>query len=194
MPTAADVRQATDRDTVVLTGAVLVGIFVILMFLLRSLVAPVYLILTILLSYLTTLGMTTIAFQNIAGKAGLAWAVPLFSFIMLVALGEDYNIFLMSRIKEETAEKGRVAGVVRAVERTGGIITSCGIILAGTFGVMMISQMAEVKEIGFAICFGIILDTFIVRSVMVPSLVTLIGRWSWWPRRMPEAEPEGEAI
>jgi RND superfamily putative drug exporter len=164
---------------------VLLGILVVLILLLRALVAPIYLILTILLSYGATLGIVRLVFTDLLGGAGVTWWVPIFMFVMLVALGMDYNIFLMGRVKEEVGRLPNREGTARAVSRTGGIITSAGIIMAGTFAAMMASSILGLVQIGFAVAVGVLLDTFVVRTAMVPALVTLLGRWSWWPRRQP---------
>jgi putative drug exporter of the RND superfamily len=159
------------------------GIFVVLILLLRSLVAPVYMMATILLSYGATLGITRLVFGGIFGE-GLAWFVPFLIFVVLVALGMDYNIFLMGRVKEES-HRGTKAGIERAVERTGGIITSAGLIMAGTFGAMMASSLLGLKQIAFAVAVGILLDTFVIRTTIMPAIATLLGRWNWWPGKRP---------
>jgi RND superfamily putative drug exporter len=140
---------------------------------------------TILLSYGATLGVTRLVFGGILGE-GLAWFVPFLIFVVLVALGMDYNIFLMGRVKEEAAH-GTRAGIERAVERTGGIITSAGIIMAGTFAAMMVSSLLGLVQIAFAVAVGILLDTFIIRTTLMPAIAMLLGRWNWWPGKGPEA-------
>lgn len=179
----ADLRASSNRDMVRVVLWVLVGVFVVLVLLLRALVAPLYLILTILLSYGATLGIVRVVFQNILGTSGVTWWVPIFMFVMLVALGMDYNIFLMGRVKEEVAKSGNREGVRAAVARTGGIITSAGIIMAGTFGAMMSAGILGLVQVGFAVAVGILLDTFVVRTALVPAIAVLLGRWSWWPRK-----------
>ena len=109
----------------------------------------------------------------------------MFMFVMLVALGMDYNIFLIGRVKEEVAVNGTRAGTRHALARTGGIITSAGIIMAGTFASMMSASLLGLLQIGFAVAFGVLLDTFVVRTTLVPAIIVLLGRWSWWPRRGP---------
>jgi RND superfamily putative drug exporter len=170
---------------------VLGGILVVLVLLLRALVAPIYLILTILLSYSATLGVVRLLFVDVLGGTGVTWWVPLFMFVMLVALGMDYNIFLIGRVKEEVATHGIRDGTRLALARTGGIITSAGIIMAGTFASMMAGSLLGLKQIGFAVTFGVLLDTFVVRTTMVPAITVLLGRWSWWPRRGPGKKPQG---
>ncbi len=179
----ADLQASSNRDMVRVVIWVLAGVFVVLVLLLRALVAPLYLILTILLSYGATLGIVRLVFQNILGSSGVTWWVPIFMFVMLVALGMDYNIFLMGRVKEEVATSGNREGVRVAVARTGGIITSAGIIMAGTFAAMMSASILGLVQVGFAVAVGILLDTFVVRTALVPAIAVLLGRWSWWPRK-----------
>lgn len=178
-----DLRDASNRDMTRAIVFVLGGIFVVLLLLLRALVAPVYLILTILLSYGATLGVVRLLFVDLLGTTGIVWWVPLFMFVMLVALGMDYNIFLIGRVKEEVGRHGTRPGTRVALARTGGIITSAGIIVAGTFASMMSASIMGLLQIGFAVAFGVLLDTFVVRTTLVPALAVLLGRWSWWPSR-----------
>ncbi len=179
----ADLKTASDRDMVRAVIFVLAGVLVVLILLLRALVAPLYLILTILLSYGATLGIMRLVFSGFLGVQGVTWWVPIFMFVMLVALGMDYNIFLMGRVKEEVARSGTREGIRTAVARTGGIITSAGIIMAGTFAAMMSASILGLVQIGFAVAVGVLLDTFVVRTALVPAIAVLLGRWSWWPRR-----------
>jgi RND superfamily putative drug exporter len=160
---------------------VLLGIFAVLAILLRSLTAPIYLIFTILVSYLTTLGISCLVFQTILGYDGLSWAVPFFSFCLLVALGVDYNIFLMSRVKEEYRPGDMAGGTRRALASTGRIITSCGIIMAGTFGSLLVSPVTEIVQVGFTTVVGLLIDTFIVRCMLVPAIAVKVGELNWWP-------------
>jgi len=178
-----DLRDTSDRDMNMAMIFVLGGILVVLILLLRALVAPVYLILTILLSYSATLGVVRLLFVDILNQPGITWWVPMFMFVMLVALGMDYNIFLIGRVKEEVAKHGTREGTRIALARTGGIITSAGIIMAGTFASMMAGSLLGLKQIGFAVTFGVLLDTFVVRTTLVPALTVLLDRWAWWPRR-----------
>jgi RND superfamily putative drug exporter len=180
-----DLRETSDSDMNRAMIFVLGGILVVLILLLRALVAPVYLILTILLSYSATLGVVRLLFVDALGGSGITWWVPMFMFVMLVALGMDYNIFLIGRVKEEVALHGTREGTRLALGRTGGIITSAGIIMAGTFASMMAGSLLGLKQIGFAVTFGVLLDTFVVRTTLVPAITVLLGRWSWWPRRGP---------
>jgi RND superfamily putative drug exporter len=178
-----DLRDAANRDMTRAIIFVLGGIFVVLLLLLRALVAPIYLILTILLSYASTLGVVRLLFVDLLGTSGIVWWVPLFMFVMLVALGMDYNIFLIGRVKEEVARGGTRTGTRLALARTGGIITSAGIIVAGTFASMTSASIMGLLQIGFAVAFGVLLDTFVVRTTLVPAIAVLLGRWSWWPAR-----------
>jgi RND superfamily putative drug exporter len=180
-----DLRDGSDRDLNKAIIFVLGGILVVLILLLRALVAPIYLILTILLSYSATLGVVRLLFVDALGGSGITWWVPMFMFVMLVALGMDYNIFLIGRVKEEVAVHGTRQGTRLALARTGGIITSAGIIMAGTFASMMAGSLLGLRQIGFAVTFGVLLDTFVVRTTLVPAITVLLGRWSWWPRRGP---------
>lgn len=179
-----DIREASNRDMTRVIAFVLLGIMVVLILLLRSLVAPIYLILTILLSYAATMGIVKLVFSTILGIPGVTWWVPIFMFVMLVALGMDYNIFLMGRMKEEVGQSGNRAGIRTAVAMTGGIITSAGIIMAGTFAAMMSANILGLIQIGFAVAVGVLIDTFVVRTALVPAIAVILGRWGWWPRRM----------
>ena len=179
----SEVRDITSRDFTVVMCLVLLGIFAVLVILLRSLIAPLYLILTIIFSYITTMGISYLVFQVILGYDGLHWTVQFFSFCVLVALGVDYNIFLISRIKEEYRPGDVTGSIRRALASTGGIITSCGIIMAGTFAAMMVSPIKPLLEIGFTASIGLLLDTFIIRCLMVPAIAVKIGELNWWPGR-----------
>ncbi len=179
----SEVRDVTSGDFILVMCLVLLGIFVVLVILLRSFVTPLYLILTIIFSYITTMGISYLFFQEILGYDGLHWTVQFFSFCVLVALGVDYNIFLISRIKEEYKPGDVKGSVQRALASTGGIITSCGIIMAGTFGAMMASPIKPLLEIGFAASTGLLLDTFIIRCLLVPAIAVKMGELNWWPGR-----------
>jgi len=179
--TAFDTKEANDRDTLVLIPAILVAIGLILGLLLRSAVAPVYLLATIILSCASTLGISTVVFEKVLGQDGVSSSVLILVFVFLVALGIDYNIYLMARIREEVRELGLHDGVRLALARTGGVITSAGIILAGTFAALMTLPLQPLFQLGFAVAIGVLLDTFVVRSIVVPAIVLLLGRWSWWP-------------
>lgn len=181
-----DLRDTMDRDMLRSFSLVLIGIFFVLLVLLRALVSPLYLILTILLSYGATLGITRLFSVLVFGVDALTWWVPFFIFTMLIALGMDYNIFLMGRVKEEAARHGMREGVHRAVAATGPIITSAGLIMAGTFAAMMAGTVTGLKQLGFAVAVGVLLDTFVIRTALVPAIAVLLDRWNWWPSKAPE--------
>jgi RND superfamily putative drug exporter len=187
----ADLREAADRDTKLIVPIALVVVFLILVVLLQAVVAPLLLIGTVILSFTAALGVGAIVFDVIFGFPGSDPSLPLFAFIFLVALGIDYNIFLMARVREETRRHGTAEGMIRGLAVTGGVITSAGIVLAGTFSVLGVLPLVFLTEIGFVVAFGVLLDTFLVRSVLVPALVELIGPRVWWPSRLArEEEPE----
>jgi uncharacterized membrane protein YdfJ with MMPL/SSD domain len=181
-----DIYDVTDRDMTRIVILVLAGISIVLVVLMRSLVAPIYMLLTILLSYATTLGITRIVFEDILDKK-LLYIVPLALFSFLVALGMDYNIFLMGRVKEEVAKHGTRRGIRRALSATGGIISSAGIIMAGTFGAMMTSEIMALVQMGFAVAVGVLLDTFLIRTTLLPAIAVLLDSWNWWPGKAPMA-------
>jgi RND superfamily putative drug exporter len=182
-----DIRDTMDRDLLRAIGFVLLGIFVVLLLMLHSVIAPLYLIGTVVLSFTFTLGLTNFVFKTLMGVEGLTWYVPFFAFVFLVALGIDYSIFLFGRIKEEVAHHGIREGVHVAVASTGAIITSAGIILSGTFAAAIAGEVVGLKELGFAVAVGVLIDTFVVRTVLDPALATLFGRWTWWPGGVPKA-------
>jgi RND superfamily putative drug exporter len=176
-----DVQTASVHDRNLIIPIVLLVIFVILSLLLRALLAPLVLIATVVLSFAATLGVCGLAFSHLFGFAGADQSFPLFAFVFLVALGIDYNIFLMTRVREETLEHGTRVGVMRGLSVTGGVITSAGVVLAATFTVLGILPLVFLAEIGFAVAFGVLLDTIVVRSILVPALATDIGKRIWWP-------------
>jgi len=176
-----DVQQVLDSDFNRILIVVLAAIFIVLAFLLRSLVAPLYLLLTVLLSYGTTLGIVTWIFQGLLGQEGISFLIPIIVFVLLVALGSDYNIFLMSRVREESVGRTTREGARLAAIATGGVITACGIILAGTFGALVITPIRTLMQIGAAVAIGVLIDTFLVRALLVPAVASLVGRWNWWP-------------
>ena len=176
-----DVREAAAWDSKVIPPIVLVVVFLILTALLRAVVAPLVLIGTVILSFLAALGVGYFAYDVFFDFPGSDPSLPLFAFVFLVALGVDYNIFLMARAREETLTHGTRAGMLRALAVTGGVITSAGIVLAGTFSVLAVLPLVFLTEIGFVVAFGVLLDTFLVRSVLVPALVEMIGPKIWWP-------------
>ena len=180
-PFFADISRVTARDTRVIVVAVTLGVFVVLVLLLRSILAPLYLVLTVLLSFAATLGLTGFVFQGLLGEEGLVWWLPLFLFVTLVALGADYNIFLMGRIREEAQRTDTREAVATGLAATGHVITSAGLILAGTFAALLAAPFEGMVQLGFAATMGLLIDTFIVRSLMVPSIAVLAGSASWWP-------------
>lgn len=179
-----DVQHTSQRDRNVIIPLVLGVIFLILMVLLRSLIAPLLLIATVVLSYLATLGISGVVFKDVLGFAGADSSYPLFAFVFLVALGVDYNIFLMTRVREEAAKLGHAPGTLKGLAVTGGVITSAGVVLAATFAALAVLPLVFVVEIAFAVAFGVLLDTLLVRSLLVPALTIDIGRFVWWPGRL----------
>ncbi len=176
-----DVDQASRHDNRLIIPVVLLLIAIILSLLLRSLLMSAILLVTVVLSYAATLGVCQLVFHNIFHFPGEDTSFPLFAFIFLVALGIDYNIFLMTRVREESAKIGTRAGVIKGLTVTGGVITSAGVVLAATFAVLGILPLVFLAELGFAVGFGVLLDTIIVRSILVPALVHDIGGKVWWP-------------
>ncbi|CAN5221906.1 MMPL family transporter [soil metagenome] len=176
-----DVQEASQRDRVVIIPLVLLLILVVLCLLLRSLVAPLLLVATVVLSFTATLGVCAVVFRHVFGFAGADSSFPLFAFVFLVALGIDYNIFLMTRVREESLRLGTRAGTLRGLALTGGVITSAGVVLAATFSVLGVLPLVFLAELGFAVAFGVLLDTLIVRSLLVPALTLEIGPKVWWP-------------
>jgi RND superfamily putative drug exporter len=181
----ADIQDVMNEDMVRAFGFVLTGIFIVLLLMLRSIVAPLYLIATVLLSFTCTLGLTSLFFDQVMGVERLSWMLPIFMFVFLVALGIDYSIFLFGRIKEEVGRHGVREGVHVAVAATGTIITSAGVIVAGTFAGMMAGELQFLAQLGFAVAIGVLIDTFIVRTILDPALAALFGRWTWWPGGVP---------
>jgi RND superfamily putative drug exporter len=187
-PTAEDhdTGVAISRDALVIVPLTLLLTLLILVALLRAIVAPVLLILTVVLSYLTTLGVTYLLFLHVFDSPGVDPGYPTFLFIFSVALGIDYNIFLVSRIREEAGHAPMRPAVLRALETTGGVITSAGLILAGTFLVLMTLPLEALFQLGFGVALGVLIDTFIVRTLLVPAIAVRIGDRFWWPGRVPE--------
>jgi RND superfamily putative drug exporter len=183
-----DLRKAAARDNKVIVPIALVVVLLILIALLRALVAPLMLIATVILSYAAALGVGAVVFDVIFGFPGSDPSLPLFAFIFLVALGIDYNIFLMARVREETLRHGTREGMLRGLAVTGAVITSAGVVLAGVFSVLGVLPLIFLTEIGFVVAFGVLLDTFLVRSVLVPALTFEIGPRIWLPSRLVRAE------
>ncbi|MCZ7457207.1 MMPL family transporter [Streptomyces sp. WMMC940] len=179
-----DTQRTAERDRLVIVPVVLVVILLILVALLRSVVVPVLLVATVALNLLATLGVSALVFQGVFGFSGTDASVPLYGFVFLVALGVDYNIFLMSRVREESLPHGTREGVLRGLTATGGVITSAGVVLAATFAALAVIPLAFLLQIAFIVAFGVLLDTLVVRSLLVPALVRDIGRAAWWPGRL----------
>jgi RND superfamily putative drug exporter len=188
-----DTQQTAAHDRVVIVPVVLGIILVILALLLRSLVMPLLLVVTVALNFVATLGVSALVFTHVFGMSGTDSSVPLYGFVFLVALGVDYNIFLMSRVREESLVHGVREGVRRGLTATGGVITSAGVVLAATFAALGVIPLAFLLQIAFIVAFGVLLDTTVVRSLLVPALVRDIGRTAWWPGKLSrrEAEPDG---
>jgi len=182
-----DVHDASVHDRNLIIPIVLAVIFLVLALLLRALLAPLLLIGTVVLSFAATLGVCGWAFTHLFGFAGADQSFPLFAFVFLVALGIDYNIFLMTRVREESVQFGTRPGVLRGLAVTGGVITSAGVVLAATFTVLGVLPLVFLAELGFAVAFGVLLDTFVVRTVLVPALAYDIGPNIWWPSRLARA-------
>ena len=182
-----DSRTATIRDFQVIAPIVIAAIWVILAILLGSLVAPTYLVISVVLSFAAALGISIVIFENVFGHDGMAFDSIPFIFVFLIALGADYNIYIMSRVREETRTRGLAEGTRYAITRTGGVITSAGIILAGTFSVLTTFPLLDLFQLGFTVMLGILIDTFVVRAIMVPAIVMKLGEINWWPSKTPRA-------
>ncbi len=195
-PTAVefDVRDAAGWDSIVIPPIILLVVFLILVGLLRAVMAPLILIGTVIVSFLAALGVGYFAFDVIFGFPGSDPSLPLFAFVFLVALGVDYNIFLVARAREETEKHGSEQGMLRALAVTGGVITSAGIVLAGTFSVLAVLPLTFLTELGFVVAFGVLLDTFLVRSVLVPSIALSLGDRFWWPSALSRPRTPAEPV
>ncbi|MFI8345263.1 MMPL family transporter [Streptomyces sp. NPDC085639] len=191
-----DTQRTAEHDRTLIIPVVLVIILAILVGLLRSLVMPLLLVATVALSFVATLGVSALVFQKLLGFSGTDSSVPLYGFVFLVALGVDYNIFLMSRVREESLLHGTRKGVLRGLVATGGVITSAGVVLAATFAALGVIPLAFMLQIAFIVAFGVLLDTLVVRSLLVPALVRDIGPTTWWPgklSRIPDEDPRRPA-
>ncbi len=199
-----DVSSTANSDIATIIPVAVLAIALLLVIVLRSLVAPVYLVVSVVLSYLAALGVTTLLVIDLGGQDGLVFVLPFLMFVFLLALGEDYNILIMTRIREEARHLGLREAVVRAIGRTGPTVTSAGLILAGTFGVFAVAgggvMGGQLQAIGLGLALGVLMDTFIVRTLLVPSAAVLLGRWNWWPSQLsrrdgpPPAAPALPAI
>ena len=179
-----DIDQSSRRDNQVIIPIVLILIALILGLLLRSILAAGILLFTVVLSFAATLGVCALVFENLFGFPSTDAAFPLFAFVFLVALGIDYNIFLMTRVREEAQKIGTRAGIIKGLTVTGGVITSAGIVLAATFGVLGVLPLVFLAQLGFAVAFGVLLDALVVRSLLVPAIVRVIGPKIWWPSKL----------
>ncbi len=179
-----DTTETLRSDAKLIVPLVLLLIFAILCLLLRAIVAPLYLVATVVLSYAFALGATTLIFTEIFNQPDSDPGLPTFAFIFLVALGVDYNIFLISRIREEAGHQETKEAVITGLERTGGVITSAGLILAGTFFALMSLPLEVLFQIGFTIAFGLLVDTFLVRTILVPAIAFKLGERNWWPSKI----------
>src|SRR5690606_16059250 len=186
--TSVDTNDASIHDRNLIIPIILAVILIILMLLLRSVLAPVLLILTTVLSFGTAMGVSALVFNDVLGFPGADPAVPLFGFVFLVALGIDYNIFLMRRVREESLAHGTRDGVLRGLSVTGGVITSAGLVLAATFAALSVIPILFLVQLALIVAFGVLLDTFVVRSLLVPALVYDIGRSVWWPSKLRRGE------
>src|SRR6266851_2717459 len=187
-----DVESAAAHDRNLLIPLILGVVLIILGLLLRAIVAPLVLIATVMLSFGSALGISSLFFKHVFGFAAADTSMPLFVFVFLVALGIDYNIFLMTRVREESIRSGTWRGALTGLAATGGVITSAGLVLAGTFAMLGTLPLVQFTEIGFAVALGVLLDTIVVRSVLVTALTLDIGRHVWWPSRL--ANPESRAV
>lgn len=186
--TAIDTNDASIHDRTLIIPVVLAVILVILMMLLRSILAPVLLVLTTVLSFGTALGVAALVFNDVFHFPGADPAVPLYGFVFLVALGIDYNIFLVTRVREESRRFGTRDGIIRGLSVTGGVITSAGLVLAATFAALSVIPILFLVQIAFIVAFGVLLDTFLVRALLVPALMYDVGRTVWWPSKLSRAE------
>ena len=190
--TQADTWAISNRDTIVVAVAALVVVAVILALLLRAIVAPAYLLATNVLSYLAALGATILITEKLLGWQHISYRIPLYMFIFLVALGSDYNIFITTRIRAEAMAHGLHDGIIRALTRTGGVLTSAGIILAGTFLILLSEPVKDLVEISIGVAIGVLIDTFLVRTALVPGLTLWIGPTAGWPGKRWEPAADDE--
>ena len=187
--TDLDTRTTTQHDRALIIPLVLTVILTILVLLLRSLPAPVLLVATTVLSFETAMGVAAVVFNHVLNFPGADPSVPLYGFVFLVALGIDYNIFLMTRVREEALDHGTREGMLRGLAVTGGVITSAGLVLAATFAALAVLPILFLLQIAFIVSFGVLLDTFVVRTLLVPALVQDIGPTVWWPSRLLKNQP-----
>jgi RND superfamily putative drug exporter len=183
-----DTENAANHDNRLVIPLILVVVFVVLVLLLRALVAPVLLLVSVVLSFTTAMGAASLIFHAI-GHSRIDNGMPLLGFLFLVALGVDYTIFLMTRAREETANLGHAEGVKHSLAVTGGVITSAGLVLAATFGVLAVLPLTTMLQLGIIVAVGVLMDTLIIRTVLVPALSLDVGRKMWWPSRLAVARP-----
>lgn len=181
---ALDTNTTAQKDLAKIIPIVLTVIFVILIILLRSIITPIILITSVVISYMAAIGVSAFVFNDVFGFPGADASVPLFGFIFLVALGVDYNIFLMTRVREEAQKIGTRHGIIRGLGKTGGVITSAGVVLAATFAALGIIPILFLAQLAFIVAFGVLLDTLIVRTLLVPALAYNIGNFIWWPSKL----------
>jgi len=198
-PALYDISSISNSDLKRIIPIAILAIGILLALVLRSLVAPLYLIASVGISYLAALGLSVLIFIKIGNSGGLVFFMPFLMFIFLLALGEDYNILMMTRIREEAQRLRLRDAVTRALSATGSTITSAGLVLAGTFIVLTVvagsgSGGSQVRDIGLGLALGILMDTFLVRTLLVPSTVVLLGRWNWWPSSMSRKDAEVAAV
>jgi RND superfamily putative drug exporter len=186
--TSLDSNLTAERDLRVIVPLVLAVVLVVLIILLRAFVLPVLLLLATVISFASAMGVSALVFNHIFGFSNADPTVPLYGFIFLVALGVDYTIFLMTRAKEETPEKGTEKAVLHSLTVTGGVITSAGVVLAATFAALSVIPLMFMVQLAFIVAFGVLLDTFIVRTLLIPGLVTDIGKKVWWPSKQNEID------
>ncbi len=198
IPFAYDVQNLSNSDLLHIIPVVAVLIAILLAIVMRSLVAPLYLVVSVVLSYLAALGLVAVVFVHLLGQDGINFILPFLMFVFLMALGSDYNILVMTRIREEVHSMSLRQAVRRAVGMTGTTVSTAGLVLGGTFAVLAIagggSGGGQIQQIGFGIAFGVFMDTFIIRTLVVPSIVVLLGRWNWWPSQLsrPDSGPTHE--
>jgi RND superfamily putative drug exporter len=188
-PALYDISSISNSDLAHVIPIAIIVIGVLLALVMRSLVAPLYLIASVALSYFAALGLAVLVFIEIGGSGGITFILPFLLFIFLLALGEDYNILVMTRIREEAHHMPLREAVSRAIGVTGTTVTSAGLVLAGTFAVFAIvggggSGGSQIRDVGIGLAVGVIMDTFVVRTVLVPCTVVLLGRWNWWPSKL----------
>src|SRR5699024_2870115 len=180
----ADTRAVNDQDTILIVTLITILITILLGFQSRSFIAPLYMMATIILSYFAALGFSIFIFENVFQYDAMSYRILVYSFIFLVALGVDYNIMLISRIKEESRKHPIKKAIELGLARTGGVISSAGIILAATFAVLMTQPILELFMFGFTVAVGVLIDTFLVRTILVPAIMVKLDKWALWPQKV----------